>query len=79
MLSTSCRYDEGLPATETVCATPEARELLVKADAAMQFRNMCGVARAGNCHYTKDGRLWETNKYGIYEVMHNPTRASTTW
>lgn len=36
----------------------------------MGFRNQCGLSRAAQlkCQYTDDGRLWETNKYGVYEV-----------
>ena len=53
---------------DTVVATPEARELLVQADAVMDFRNKCGVQRIGSCPYTCNGLLWETQKYGVYEV-----------
>ncbi len=36
----------------------------------MGFHNQCGLTRADTtkCQYTPDGRLWETNKYGVYEV-----------
>ena len=51
-------------------ATDAATQVLARADEAMGFHNQCGLTRADTtkCQYTPDGRLWETNKYGVYEV-----------
>ena len=60
-----------MPATDCVLATAAASQVLAGADAVMGFRNQCGLSRAMQLkrQYTDDGRLWETNKYGVYEVL----------
>lgn len=65
-----CRFQEHLAATASVPATDAATQVLAWADEAMGFHNQCGLTRADTtkCQYTPDGRLWETNKYGVYEV-----------
>ena len=65
------RYQEGEAAASCVPATEAAREVLARAAEAMGFQGQCGLSRASQtkCQYTHDGRLWETNKYGVYEVM----------
>ena len=64
------RFQEHLAATASVPATDAAIQVLARADEAMGFHNQCGLTRADTtkCQYTPDGRLWETNKYGVYEV-----------
>ncbi len=64
-----------MAATSSVPATEAAREVLMRAEAAMAFKNRCGLSRASQhkCQYTPDGRLWETNKYGVYEVSNHTT------
>ncbi|KAL0021355.1 hypothetical protein WJX77_007695 [Trebouxia sp. C0004] len=63
------RFQEHLAATASVPATDAATQVLARADEAMGFYNQCGLTRAATtkCQYTPDGRLWETNKYGVYE------------
>ena len=60
-----------MPATDCVSATAAASQVLAGADAVMGFQSQCGLSRATQlkCQYTDDGRLWETNKYGVYEVL----------
>ena len=60
-----------MPAADCVAATAAALQVLAGADAVMGFRNQCGLSRTTQlrCQYTDDGRLWETNKYGVYEVL----------
>jgi len=64
------RFQEHLAATASVPATDAATQVLARADEAMGFHKQCGLTRADTtkCQYTPDGRLWETNKYGVYEV-----------
>ncbi len=66
----SRRFQEHLAATASVPATDAATQVLARADETMGFHNQCGLTRADTtkCQYTPDGRLWETNKYGVYEV-----------
>ncbi|KAL3157789.1 hypothetical protein ABBQ32_012213 [Trebouxia sp. C0010 RCD-2024] len=62
------RYQEGVAATACVPATASATQVLAAADAVMGFRHQCGLRVTQlKCQYTDDGRLWETNKYGVYE------------
>lgn len=60
-----------MPAADCVAATAAALQVLAGADAVMGFQNQCGLSRTMQlrCQYTDDGRLWETNKYGVYEVF----------
>lgn len=58
-----------MAATASVPATAAATQVLAADDTVMGFRNQCGLRAAQlKCQYTDDGRLWETNKYGVYEV-----------
>lgn len=60
-----------MPAADCISATAAASQVLAGADAVMGFRNQCGLTRAMQLkrQYTDDGRLWVTNKYGVYEVL----------
>ena len=75
------RYLEGVPAAASVPATEAAKQVLARADAAMGFQNQCGLSRVSQvkCQYTSDGRLWETNKYGVYEVYMCTCCRSSGW
>ena len=65
-----------MAATASVPTTDAAKQVLMRADAAMAFLNQCGLSRSAQvkCQYTPDGRLWETNKYGVYEVNMLPAQ-----
>ena len=67
------RFEEGEAATSSVLATEAAKQILATADAAMGFHHQCGLSRVAQteAQYTPDGRLWQTNKYGVYEVSSN--------
>ena len=69
-----------MAATASVPATEAARQVLARADAAMGFHNQCGLSRASTakCQYTPDGRLWETSKYGVYEVSSHYSHPAVT-
>lgn len=59
-----------MAATSSVPATEAAKRILGIADQAMGFHHQCGLSRAAqtDAQYAPDGRLWSTNKYGVYEV-----------
>ena len=59
-----------MAAAFSVPATDAAKQILAAADQAMGYHHQCGLSRKAQTEmqYATDGRLLQTDKYGVYEV-----------